>query len=82
MRHEDIIELFNERSAIKEHCGRMSKLEAEKQAWYEIKKRHGLTKCPDEIVAAMKRTMKEWDEANKVVQKELFERGTHSYDQA
>ena len=67
-----ILELFNERSAIKEHCARMSRLEAEKQAWYEIKKRHGLTKCPDEIVAAMKRTMREWDEANKVVQKELF----------
>ena len=72
MDSDRILELFNERSAIKEHCGRMSRLEAEKQAWYETKKRHGLIKCPDEIVAAMKRTMKEWDEANRVVQKELF----------
>lgn len=54
---EHILELFNERAAIKEHCGRLLKLDAEKQAWYEIKRRFGLTNCPDEILAAMKKTM-------------------------
>ena len=56
---EDIIELFTERAAIKEHCGRLSKMDAEKQAWFELKKRYGLTKCPDVIIAAMKKTMAE-----------------------
>lgn len=33
---EDEKELFEERSAIKEYCGNMSRLEAEQQAFEEI----------------------------------------------
>jgi hypothetical protein len=68
----DIIELFNERAAIKEHCGRLEKMDAEKQAWYEIKKQFGLEKCPEQIVAVMKRTIAEWKEKNTAAQQDLF----------
>ena len=69
----DIIELWRERAAIKEYCGHLERIEAEKQAWYEIKKAYGLKQCPEPIASVMKQTLTEWKAKNTAVQQELFD---------
>jgi hypothetical protein len=57
---DHLIELFNERAAIMEHCGGMKKADAEWESYLELKKLVGRTKegnavqLPAEIVKTVK----------------------------
>jgi phage FluMu protein Com len=58
--NDQLIERFNERAGICEHCGGLSKADAEWIAYLEVKKLVGRTKegnavpLPDEIVKVVK----------------------------
>ena len=60
MDNEQLIERFNERAGICEHCGGLSKADAEWIAYLEVKKLAGRTKegnavaLPDDIVKLVK----------------------------
>ena len=57
---DQLIELFEERAAIKQHCGGTSKADAEWEAYLEVKKLVGRTEdgnavaLPQEIVRVVK----------------------------
>lgn len=55
----DLTELFNERAAIMEHDGKLTRAKAEWAAFVELRQIYGRDKIPDEVKAIARKAAEE-----------------------